>query len=63
MKAYVKYLNGMPERFFNKNNKKFVFFSEYGGYRDDPKYSPMKFNFLIKHDFLCENVSNEYFPW
>lgn len=35
---YEKYFIGRPLRFFNNIISKFVFFSEYGGYRDLVKY-------------------------
>lgn len=29
----------------------------------EASFSPSELKFLTRHDFLCENVSNEYFPW
>lgn len=57
------YLNDIPARFRIKNASAFVFFSEYGGYRADVRYSERELMLLTKHGFLCVNVSNECFPW
>lgn len=29
----------------------------------EASFSPKALKSLIRHDFLCENVSNEYLPW